>query len=108
MTDNVIALAEEQQKRGRGRPKHSLNKKKAMSPAELQMFWSGVVRGDVKDQGKTASMSERLRASELLAKSHNLFNQNITFNNAPHSPIDSLSDEEVDKKMKELLEQLDE
>lgn len=99
----VIPMKEEAKKGGRGRPKSPLVQSKIIDPVELQLFWSAIVRGEIGDDGETPRLNERLRASELLAKASNLFNTNITVN-ANTNPIEALSDEELEAKMKHLLD----
>jgi hypothetical protein len=99
----VIPMKEEAKKRGRGRPKSPLVQSKIIDPVELQLFWSAIVRGEIGDDGEAPRLNERLRASELLAKASNLFNTNITVN-ANTNPIEALSDEELEAKMKHLLD----
>lgn len=99
----VIPMNEGVKKKGRGRPKMALNQSKILDPVELQLFWSAIVRGEIGDDGEAPRLNERLRASELLAKASNLFNTNITVN-ANQNPIEALSDEELEAKMKHLLD----
>lgn len=86
-----------------GRPRMGLSKKTIVDPVELQLFWSAVVRGEIGDDGEAPRLNERLRASELLAKASNLFNTNIVVNSNAN-PIEALSDEELEAKMKHLLD----
>jgi hypothetical protein len=68
---------------------------------ELQVFWSAIVRGHIQDNGEPAALKDRLRASELLAKSHQMFeNANDT------DEMSNLSDAEIEDKIKNLTDVL--
>jgi phage terminase small subunit len=43
--------------------------KRIASAAERQAFWTSVMRGEIDDGDKQASLSDRLKASEILGKS---------------------------------------
>jgi hypothetical protein len=100
----VIPMPEK--KKSRGRPKHAALQKasKILDQHELMLFWSAIVRGEIGDDDEAPKLNERLRASELIAKANNMFNTNITLNNG--QPTEQLSDEELDAKMKALMEMM--
>ena len=102
----VIPMTKAPAKNKGGRPKSILSKKKILDPVELQIFWSAVVKGEITDQDGIPSLNERLRASELLAKAQNVFSQNININQTSNS-VESLSDEELDAKMREVMDMLE-
>lgn len=95
-----------EKKKSRGRPKHAALQKasKILDQHELMLFWSAIVRGEIADDDEAPKLNERLRASELIAKANNMFNTNITLNNG--QPTEQLSDEELDAKMKALMEMM--
>jgi hypothetical protein len=68
---------------------------------ELQVFWSAIVRGHIQDNGETAALKDRLRASELLAKSHQMFDTATE-----PDEINTLSDAEIEERIKNLTDVL--
>jgi hypothetical protein len=95
-----------EKKKSRGRPQHANLKKasKILDQHELMLFWSAIVRGEIGDDDEAPKLNERLRASELIAKANNMFNTQIVVSNGAQT--EQLSDEELDVKMKALMEMM--
>ena len=49
---------------------------------EIQTFWTSILRGQVQDDGYPAKLSERIKASELLAKSQGAFIEKLQVSGA--------------------------
>jgi hypothetical protein len=85
-------------KKTNGRPRKG-DEITPMDTYELQVFWSAIVRGQIQEDGCLPALKDRLRASELLAKSHQMFES--------HSEDDStsgMSDAELEAKIKNLID----
>lgn len=87
-------------KKANGRPKRGAE----LVPCdvlELQVFWSAIVRGLIQDDGSAPALKDRLRASELMAKSLQMFE-----GAQEDDEVSRISDEELEAKMSALLEHL--
>lgn len=49
---------------------------------EIQAFWTAIMRGQVQDDGYPAKLSERIKASELLARSQGVFIEKLQLSGA--------------------------
>jgi hypothetical protein len=87
-------------KKANGRPKKGSNIQ-PLDTQELQIFWSAIVRGQILDNGEIPALKDRLRASELLAKSHQMFDTATE-----PDEINTLSDAEIEERIKNLTDVL--
>lgn len=85
-------------KRANGRPRKGAQLE-PMTTEELQVFWSAIVRGQILEGGELPALKDRLRASELLAKSHLMFEPQ-------REEGDAISDAELEERVKRLWDNL--
>ena len=57
---------------------------------EIQSFWTDVVRGKVEDDGFPAKLSDRLKASEILARSQGAFVEKLQVSGANGEALPSI------------------
>lgn len=85
-------------KKANGRPKRGAEVQPC-DVQELQVFWSCVMRGIITENGQVPAMKDRLRASELMAKSLQMFDTA-----AEEDETSTLSDAELEERIRKLQE----
>jgi hypothetical protein len=58
---------------------------------EIQTFWTNIVRGKIEDGDYPAKLSDRIRASELLAKSKGMFLEKVQLTDAEGKSVPTIT-----------------